>query len=154
MKFSTEDTFTDLPSEFGKGSTLLHFASKHQQLEIIDLLCSKGSDVNAKDELNRTPLFYAASGRGNIQTVQTLLNFGANVNSADTYGSTALHRVVCYPENLSILELLIDSGATVNAIDSSGKTPLDYAKDESIIQILRKYGAKSGKEFSVAGIQE
>jgi hypothetical protein len=42
--------------------------------------------------------------------------------------------------------LLIAKGADVNAKDKKNETPLDEAWDEEMTALLRKHGAKSGKD--------
>src|SRR5437868_4191192 len=56
----------------------------------VQVLLSKGADVNAKSPYGATPLFFAAE-RGNIAIIRILLEHGADVNVKDTfYGATAL----------------------------------------------------------------
>lgn len=48
------------------------------------------TDVNAKDNLDNTPLFYAAKN-GNKEICEFLLSYGARVNEPCSEGSTPLH---------------------------------------------------------------
>lgn len=43
-----------------KGETPLHIAARREHFKIVDLLCMAGSDVNAKDRKNWTPLHHLA----------------------------------------------------------------------------------------------
>ncbi|PYI89465.1 MAG: hypothetical protein DME26_01190, partial [Verrucomicrobia bacterium] len=40
---------------YSKGTTLLHMAAANDQSAMIDWLCARGADVNAKDEQGDTP---------------------------------------------------------------------------------------------------
>ena len=70
--------------------TLLHCAARNNRTEIVNLLLSKGADVNARDNDNRTPLHWAAY-YGNTEIVNLLLSKGADVNARDNENRTALH---------------------------------------------------------------
>ncbi len=48
------------------------------------------SDINAKDDLNNTPLYYAAKN-GNKEICEFLLKHGALVNTPCSDGNTPLH---------------------------------------------------------------
>ena len=55
----------------------LHWSCKKDNLEISELLLKKGSDVNAQDELGRTPLFFAIQN-SNLKLVKLLLYYDAS----------------------------------------------------------------------------
>ena len=42
-----------------KGHTALHPAAHEGNIRIIEILLSHGADINVKDKINNTPLFYA-----------------------------------------------------------------------------------------------
>lgn len=49
----------------------------------MQLLISSGANVNATDQLGRTPLHYAAA-HDNVKAVEVLLNSNANPNAQTT----------------------------------------------------------------------
>ena len=63
-------------------------------------------------------------------------------------GGTPLARAA-YEGHVEVVELLIAKGADVNAKDVSGGSPLDSA-DESVVDLLRKHGGKTGYELRKA----
>jgi ankyrin repeat protein len=70
--------------------TALHRAAAHgtrQECEV--LLNTRGTDINAKDDWNATPLHYAAS-KNKVDIVDLLLRHGASVNARMTTGETPL----------------------------------------------------------------
>lgn len=81
-------------SEFrdGEGRTPLHLASACGHVDCVELLLSKGAEVNVCDgnDNRATPLACAASC-GSVQVARVLLNNGADVNSGYEQGKTALH---------------------------------------------------------------
>ena len=92
-------------------------------LALVKQLISKGADVNAKDELEMTPL-EAAVEKGNLSIVKYLVAKGADVNSKNKlmFGWTPLHFAA--ERSLEVVKYLVSKGADVNAKDENGQTPL------------------------------
>lgn len=59
-----------------------HIAALKGYVEIMEVLLSKGADIESNDKENRTPMHYAAEG-GSKQMVEFLLAKGAKSNSED-----------------------------------------------------------------------
>jgi ankyrin repeat protein len=158
--------------------TPLHYAARFGHKEITELLIAAGTDVNAKDEGEFTPLHWA----GTKEIVELLIAAGADVNVKDEYGGTPLASAVETKEIVELLiaagadvnakdkddmtplheaaswghkdvvELLIANGADLNARDWSGETPLDWAEEtnnKEIAELLRKHGGKTGEELAL-----
>ena len=89
---------------------------------------------------------------GNIAAVKQCIAAGADIN-AKIGGWTALHHAANVG-NKAIVELLLAKGADVNAKDGSGRSPLDWAVNRNQAEtadLLRKHGAKTGKELKAEG---
>ena len=84
-------------------NTPLHTAVENRDLDIVELLLSKGVNVNARGDNGRTPL-HLASGRKDAFINPPTAN--------------------C---DVDIIKILIKHGADVNARSIGGKTPLNYA---------------------------
>ncbi len=127
-------------------------AAKEGNIEAFKQHLDAGTDVNAKNEFELTPLHRAAS-RGHKEIAELLIAKGADVNAKDDNKWTPLHHAV--PDgHKEIAELLIAKGGNVNAKGIYG-TPLDHAEAEwegdvdevnaarnEVADLLRKHGGK------------
>jgi uncharacterized protein len=101
-------------------------ACKNAQKGIVEAFLKKGGiNVNKRDALGNTPLYYV-SAKGAKDIAKLLIDNGADVNQANNSSETPLH---CAAGNGSkeILKMLTDAGADVNASNNNGQTPLFYA---------------------------
>lgn len=87
--------------------SLLHFAARWGDNQLVTRLIEKGADVNILTSDKWTPLFYA-SLNGHTETVRFLIAKGADVNAKDIDGNTALD----VADNEDIEEILRTSGST------------------------------------------
>ena len=120
---------------------LCKYVKMRNREEIIRLI-EKGVDINSHwyRAHGGFPLEYAIENNDK-ETVAFLIDKGANVK----YGSeeSPLVRAI-KNNNKDIVKILIEEGAVVNG---NGFTkPLDYAKDDEIIAILKSHGAITGDE--------
>ena len=114
------------------GRTLLHDASAHGSLRMVELLLRLGADPNVGTPGGRTPLYCVANecqvaGGGDI--VRALVRAGAQVNvPSGAKRCTALH-MAARRGNTEVAAALLDCGADINAPDTAGDTPLKRAKN-------------------------
>jgi len=105
------------------GQTPLHLASRHDHPGVVAELLNIGADVDAHDNHNLTPLFYASSA-----TAQLLLERGASVHARNQSGQTPLHIASGARWGRSeLVRLLLRFGADVDTRDSYNMTPLIYS---------------------------
>jgi ankyrin repeat protein len=71
----------------------LMFAAREGNVEAARLLLDAGSDVNAVDKNDITPLFMTISNN-RISTARFLIDRGANINAKDWYGRTPLFAAI------------------------------------------------------------
>jgi ankyrin repeat protein len=109
---------------------------------VVELLVTKGANVNAQASSGATPLFWAVM-RDQKDEVKFLIDHAANVNVADAYGDTILD-IVLRLQYTSMIQMLLDKDVDVNAQDQSQHRPLTYAlgmDDHRWADLLRKKGA-------------
>jgi ankyrin repeat protein len=145
--------------------TPLHEAaiSRPNSKAVVELLLTKGADVNAKESRGNTPLHIAAQYR-NKDALELLLANKANANAKNNQGETPLH-LAAEPRQINsgfviqrvqvfIVEMLLAKGADVNAKTSRGLTPLHIAArngrndvvhfngHKDLVELLLAHGAK------------
>ncbi|KAJ5612310.1 hypothetical protein N7510_005504 [Penicillium lagena] len=94
----------------------------------LELLISRGADVNMLDGSGETALHWAASFGANSM-IQALLEHGADVNRPNLDGHTALHIAAEHTERVDTIQILLDRGADWRFTTTIGFTPLQVAKE-------------------------
>ena len=108
---------------------LLHYAVAGKQLQVVELLVSKGADVNLQTEHAPTPLHVAARN-GDVAIAKFLIDHGAKVNvKAQGYGPTPLQEALIN-SNPAVAELLVKSGAKSNFFTDVAGGNLDAVKKQ------------------------
>ncbi|HEY7336585.1 MAG TPA: ankyrin repeat domain-containing protein [Bryobacteraceae bacterium] len=117
------------------GTTALHWAAYHNDLDAADVLVRAGAKVNAATDLGVTPL-WPASENGSSAMVRRLLEAGANPNLALLSGETPLMVAARsgYPE---VVEQLLAKGANPNAHGARGQTALMWAVAQQHPEVVK-----------------
>lgn len=95
------------------GTTALHWATQHDDLELMSALLGAGADARATNRYGITPLFLAAQN-GSAAAVERLLDAGASPSEVGTEGETVL-MTAARTGDTQTLELLLERGADVDA---------------------------------------
>ncbi|KAG0280352.1 hypothetical protein BGZ95_010458 [Linnemannia exigua] len=116
-------------------------------VEITNLLLTKGANANARTETGTTPLHYASS-KNHLEVARILLDKGADPKLDDNNKQIPLHRAVVRGYT-PLTKLLIEKGSRINAPDSAGadldrqngegQTPFDYCS-ENLKAFLKRHG--------------
>lgn len=116
-------------------------------IEFVNLLISRGANVNAYNKKNNTPLHIVCkSDTYNSQKiVEILLKAGANINVKDINDNTPLHLICKYnidfKVSVNITNILLNAGADINIINNQGLNVLFIAyvnKKSHIVDIIVK----------------
>lgn len=128
---------------YNNGKTLLHIASENGHKDIVNLIISRGGNLNEKDYDHKTPLMYASENNHN-GIFALLVQKGANIHERDHDGSTFLHRAVLH-NNPEACKVLLNNGLKPSDKNDFGKSPLHYAVEQNshdIALLLLNAGAK------------
>uniref|UniRef100_A0A4W5NRB7 Ankyrin 1 n=1 Tax=Hucho hucho TaxID=62062 RepID=A0A4W5NRB7_9TELE len=130
------------PVDAKNGLTSLHVAVHHNNLDVVNLLVSKGGSPHSAARNGYTPL-HIASKQNQVEVANSLLQYGASANAESLQGVTPLH-LAAQEGRPDMVALLISKQANVNLGNKSGLTPLHLVAQEGhvgIADILVKQGA-------------
>uniref|UniRef100_A0A915PGN2 K Homology domain-containing protein n=1 Tax=Setaria digitata TaxID=48799 RepID=A0A915PGN2_9BILA len=115
--------------------TALTLAATGGHDSLVELLITRGADIEHKDKKGFTPLILAATG-GHINVVELLLNHGANIEAqSDRTKDTALS-LACSGGRKEVVELLLKRGANKEHRNVSDYTPLSLAASGGYVDIV------------------
>jgi len=133
----------DVNQPFSDGTTALHWAAYHGNLELAQRLLRAEADPNIRNDYGSTPLGEAAA-KGDLEMISLLLDGGADVESRNPEGQTAL-MAVARTGNVDAALLLVSRGADVGAVEGwGGQTALHWAaarKHPAMVSFLVDSGA-------------
>ena len=133
---------TDVNVADADGTTALHWASLHADVESVELLIGAGADANAANELGATPI-WAASLSGSTAVVGRLLAAGASPNRVLRHGETPLMSAA-RSGNSAVAEMLLEHGADPDATGPRDQTALMWAVSDrhpDVLRVLVDHGA-------------
>ncbi len=131
----------------------LHELAKAGKVEELQTHLDAGMDINARGDLDETPLIAALRGK-QTDTALFLIKGGADISLIDRAGQSAL---VCAAmgNNIPVARLLAATGADISIVDKWGQTALLWAAlggHLEIVALLTDAGARVGAvEAAVLG---
>ena len=128
----------------------LHTAITNRQLDMIELLLSKGANINAVPKNpSGLPALHLAVSRNQGDIVSKLLDCRAQINLKNGSGQTALHVAIRY-NSIDALAILLRRGASLCEKDAEGFTALHTLTgmqySAPIVDALRPYLNSSNLE--------
>lgn len=107
----------------GQFNQNLHFSAltapdEEQAVKMMGVLVQLGVDLNQKDNLKQSPLFYAARD-GKCKIIQFLIEQGMPPNDTDIYGQNAIYYAINLG-NLEATKLLKSYGSNHDMVDENG----------------------------------
>jgi ankyrin repeat protein len=126
----------------------LLMACKFQRNKIINILITRGADINARDQNSRTPLMiylHGSFGRLDDDVINMLVRGSRPIDSCDNVGQTALMYACQNRYAYTAFKALIAAGADINAFDDMGWSPLMHAAASNLgnrIETLIDRGAE------------
>ena len=123
--------------------------------EIVNILLSKGADVNIQSSTGQTALHFCAS-KDNLDIARKLLSLHGTAKASarikDKRGQLPLHRAAAAAGSgaLSLVKLLLENKSPLDASDVDGMTALHHAisegRGEVAMELLKAGGASDKKD--------
>jgi ankyrin repeat protein len=151
-----------------EGATPLMRAARAGDVEAMRLLVAKGADPKRQTRDGNDILLFAAGvgyrdknthgdEAGALEAVKFALAQGLDLHRKNGRGETALHGAASRGAD-SIARYLVEQGARMDERTNQGLTTLDYAMGKNVtiqlpvphdstVELLRKLGAREGKEL-------
>lgn len=124
------------------GRTPVHYAALRGHQNALLLLLHSNADMNVRDNSSNTPL-HLCSNNGHENCVKALIYFSEylgvklKVNQKNVRGDTPLHHAAKWGYQ-SIVKILMESGADPLILNKKKLSPIDYAQNETILQLLKQ----------------
>ncbi|MBX9703032.1 MAG: ankyrin repeat domain-containing protein, partial [Silvanigrellaceae bacterium] len=118
-----------------QGSPLAH-AVDIKSLPIVQLLITKGANVNNIDKSSMAPIHRAIAKQSSLEIINCLIKHKADLTLRDEKGQSALHLAVVR-DNLEAVKALVEAQPEMlHSTDNLGNTPLHYVKNAKIAEYL------------------
>lgn len=127
------------------GATALINASRHGDVDIVDLLFEHHADVNLVDNSQQSALA-AAVQRGHSPVVEVLLENGADVDAKNCKTETTALMYAAEKGQAGTCQLLLRNKASINVRNRNGEDALGLAVEQkrvAIVHLLLSNGATS-----------
>ncbi len=127
------------------GTTALHWATYHDDLDLVNRLLAAGAKVSVANRYGVTPLSLACVN-GNAKMIERFLDAGADANSALPGGETML-MTAARTGRVEAVRALLARGADVHAKESQrGQTALMWAAAEGHVEAIEEL-IRAGADF-------
>ena len=120
---------------------------------IYSIVCWCEEEKEIKEEKQRNIDLLEAIKNGDVESAKMLIEKGGDIEYCDSEDQEPMLQIAVKKSDKEMVSLLLDNGADENCV-CNGKTPLDYAKDEEIISILRSHGAKTKEVVALEAVRE
>ncbi len=146
IKFLIEQKGNSIDKKTHHSRTYLQWAAAAGNLEMVQLLLSKGSDVHYKDSHGSDIIGYATeAGNKNLAIYDALIKAGADVKVKHEDGSTLMMLGIAGDEDFKLTDYFTSKGLSIKDKDQYGRTVADYAARLGNLDIINQLVAKGVK---------
>lgn len=138
LKFMIEQEGNGVTKKTHHSRSYLHWAASSGNLELVEYLIAKGSDVHYNDSHGEAVAVSAASGGKNPAVLDALFKAGVSPTHKYENGATLLMLAVAGDNDLTLTDYFIKKGLSINDKDDAGATVVDYAAKRGNRELMEK----------------
>lgn len=128
IKFLIEQPGNGVNKSTHDNRIYLHWAANKGNLEIVNYLIAKGSDINLEDSHGTTPITFAAnSAQSNTAIYDAFFKAGINPKKKYKNGANLLLLSIPNDKDLTLSTYFISKGLSLKDTDNNGNTAFNYA---------------------------
>ena len=138
IKFLLEQPGNGVNKSTHDNRIYLHWAAGKGNLEIIEYLIAKGSNINLEDSHSSYPITAAASnGQKNTAVYDAFFKAGIDPKKKYQDGANLLLMAIPYDKDLALTNYFISKGMSLKDVDNDGNTAFNYAARTGNITLLK-----------------
>jgi len=143
IKFLIEQPGNAIDKSTHDDRIYLHWAAYKGNIEIVEYLIAKGSDINREDSHGTTPAAFAAGfGQTNPALYEAFFKAGLDPKKKYNDGASLLLLAVPADKDLTLAAYLTTKGLSIKDVDNNGNTAFNYAAKTGNIALLKKLTEK------------
>lgn len=138
IKFLLEQPGNSVDKSTHDNRIYLHWASSKGNLEIIEYLIAKGSNINLEDSHSSFPITAAASsGQKNTGIYDAFFKAGIDPKKKYQDGANLLLMAIPYDKDLVLTNYFVSKGMSLKDVDNNGNTAFNYATRTGNVPFLK-----------------
>ncbi|MEO7977578.1 ankyrin repeat domain-containing protein [Flavobacterium sp.] len=146
IKFLLEQKGNDVSKSTHDNRIYLHWAANKGNVEIVEYLISKKSDINLEDSHGSTPIVMAAnSGQKNTAVYEAFFKAGIDPKKKYKDGTNLLLMAIPSDKDLTLTNYFVSKGLSIKDVDNNGNTAFNYVAKTGNILLLKSLLEKGVK---------